>query len=137
MIDKWLMLPAAEIIVIVALCFGVTASLLCWLSFNDACRARIEPFRGVTPSFFGSIVPILGILIGFLSSDVWESNKKAADLVREEAAELTSLYGLVAVSDLPYVEISRGIRLYLGGCREGMAGDDARRGRRRSRNCAG
>jgi hypothetical protein len=112
MIDKWLILPAAEIIFVLAVFFGFTASLLYWLSFSEKCRDRIQPIRGVTPSFFGSVIPILGILIGFLSNDVWDNNRKAADIVREEAAELTSLYGLVAVSDLPYDDISRAIRAY-------------------------
>lgn len=113
MIDQWLVLPAAEIILILVVCFGVTASFLCWLSFNETHQDRLHAIRGVTPSFFGSVVPILAILIGFLSDNVWQSNRRAADLVREEAAELTSLYGLVAVSDLPYIEISRGIRAYV------------------------
>jgi len=113
MIDQWLVLPAAEIILILVVCFGVTASFLCWLSFNETHQDRLQAIRGVTPSFFGSVVPILAILIGFLSDNVWQSNRRAADLVREEAAELTSLYGLVAVSDLPYIEISRGIRAYV------------------------
>lgn len=113
MIDQWLVLPAAGIILTLVICFGGAASILSWLSFNETCRDRLQAIRDVTPSFFGSVVPILAILIGFLSDNVWESNRKAADLVREEAAELTSLYGLVAVSDLPYVEISRGIRAYV------------------------
>lgn len=113
MIEKWLMLPSMEIILVTTACFGFAAALLCWFSFSEKSRERVLFFRGVTPAFFGSVVPILGILIGFLSNDVWDSNKKAADIVREEAAELTSLYGLVAVSDLPYVEISRAIRAYV------------------------
>ena len=113
MFEKWLMLPVAELILVITVFFVLSASLLCWLSFNNRCRNRIQAFRGVTPSFFGSVVPILGILIGFLSNDVWDKNRNAADLVREEAAELTSMYGLVAVSDLPYVDISRAIRAYV------------------------
>lgn len=113
MFERWLTLPVVEIILSIILVFGITASVLCWLSFNATCRDRTHAFRGVTPSFFGSVVPILGILIGFLSSDVWDKNRNAADLVREEAAELTSMYGLVAVSDLPYVDISRAIRAYV------------------------
>ncbi len=112
-IEKWLMLPATELILVISLLFGATATLLCLLSFSRITRNHIQVFRGISASFNGSIVPILAILIGFLSSDVWESNKKAADLVREEAAELTSIYGLVAVSDLPYIEISWGIRNYV------------------------
>lgn len=112
MFEKLLVLPMGEIILVITGFFGLTAVLLSWLSFNEKYGDRIQTFRGVTPSFFGSVIPILGILIGFLSNNVWESNRKAADLVREEAAELTSLYGLVAVSDLPYVEISRAIRTY-------------------------
>ena len=113
MFDKWLTLPAGELILSITVLLGLTAFLLCWLSFNSICRDRVHAFRGVTPSFFGSVVPILGILIGFLSNDVWDKNRNAADLVREEAAELTSMYGLVAVSDLPYVDISRAIRAYV------------------------
>lgn len=113
MIEKWLMLPVAQIVLILAMFFSLTASMLCWISYYPKFRDRIYAFRGVSAAFYGSIVPILGILIGFLSSDVWESNKKAAEIVREEAAELTSIYGLVAVADLPYVEISRGIRNYV------------------------
>lgn len=113
MFEKWLMLPVGEVILFTAVFFGSTASLLNFLSFNRKYRDLVLRFSGVTPSFFGSIIPILGILIGFLSNDVWDSNKKASDIVREEAAELTSLYGLVAVSELPYVEISRAIRVYV------------------------
>ena len=113
MTEKWLMLPVAEIVLILAIFFSFTASMLCWISYYPKFRDRIYTFRGVSAAFYGSIVPILGILIGFLSSDVWESNKKAAEIVREEAAELTSIYGLVVVADLPYVEISRGIRNYV------------------------
>jgi hypothetical protein len=113
MIEQWLTLPASEIVLAVAVCYGLTASILCWLSFSGKSRGFIEFFLGVTPSFFGSVIPILGILIGFLSNDVWENNRKAADIVREEAAELISMYGLVAVSDLPYVDISRAIRAYV------------------------
>lgn len=112
-IENWLTLPAAQIILWIAAIFGFTASLLCWLSFHSRSRSLIYTFSGVSAAFYSSIVPVLGILIGFLSSNVWDSNKKAADLIREEASELISIYGFVAVSDLPYVDISRSIRAYV------------------------
>lgn len=113
MIDKWLSLPIAELVSILVGFYIFTASALVWLSYGPLTRNFIQSFRGITAAFYSGVVPLLGIMIGFLASDVWESNRKAAEVVRVEAASLTSLYGVVAVSDLPYEEISAAIRDYV------------------------
>lgn len=112
-VENWLTLPATQITLWLAVFFGIMASFLCTLSFNRQTRKFIYSFNGISSGFYSSILPILGIMIGFLSSNVWDSNKKASDLVRQEAAELTTIYGFVAVSGLPYKEINRGIRDYV------------------------
>jgi hypothetical protein len=62
--------------------------------------------------FVSAIVVIFGILTGFLASDVWDRNQRAAATVRGEGASLVSLHALAAVFGAPHVAIDRAIRAY-------------------------
>jgi len=62
-------------------------------------------FRGVVAPFFGAIVIIFSILVGFLASDVWDRNRRAAATVRGDHA-------LAATLGAPHVAIDRAIRAY-------------------------
>ena len=113
MIDTWLSLPILELVSILIALYVFIATALVWISYGSLTRNYIQSFKGITASFSSSVIPLLGFMIGFLASNVWDSNRKATEVVRIEAASLTSLYGIVAVSDLPYEEISSAIRDYV------------------------
>ena len=113
MIDTWLSLPIIELASVLIALYVFIATALVWISYGSLTRNYIQSFKGITASFSSSVIPLLGFMIGFLASNVWDSNRKATEVVRIEAASLTSLYGIVAVSDLPYEEISSAIRDYV------------------------
>jgi hypothetical protein len=62
--------------------------------------------------FCGAIVIIFSILVGFLASDVWDRNRRAAATVRGEGGNLVSLHALAAALGAPHVAIDRAIRAY-------------------------
>ncbi len=64
------------------------------------------------PQFIGAIVVLFSILVGFLASDVWDRNRRAAATVRGEGASLISLHALAAALGKPHVAIDRAIRSY-------------------------
>ena len=113
MINSWLMLPLPVLIGSFAGFYSLTALLLTYLCFSRATGAWFQSFNGVVAPFFGAIVVILGILVGFLANDVWDRNRRAAGAVRSEAASLISLYDIAAASGLPNSGINRAIRAYV------------------------
>jgi Protein of unknown function (DUF4239) len=113
MIDKWLTLPLSELVFLLVIFYFFSAASLVFLCFNSLTRDWIKGFTGITAAFYSGIIPFLGILVGFLANDVWDSNRRANEVVSVEAANLTTLYGMVAISDLSYVEISHAIRIYV------------------------
>jgi hypothetical protein len=112
-IDAWLMLPLPALIGSIVGFYSLTALLLVYLCFGRATGAWVQSFKGVVAPFFGAIVVILGILVGFLANDVWDRNRRASGAVRNEAASLTSLHDLVSASGLTNAGIGRAIRAYL------------------------
>ncbi len=92
--------------------YGATALVLIRLSFGVLAGPWVRSFRGVVAPFFSAIVVILGILTGFLASDVWDRNQRAAATVRGEGGNLISLHALAATLGAPHVAIDRAIRAY-------------------------
>lgn len=112
MIHAWLLLPLPALISILAVSYSATAAALIRLSFGARVSAWVQSFRGVVAPFVGAVVVIFGILVGFLASDIWERNRRAAITVRAEAASLVSLHALAAALGSPHVAIDRAIRAY-------------------------
>ena len=96
MIDALLSLPIPALILILAAFYSASALMLIRLSFGATVGPWVRSFRGVVGPFFGAIVIIFSILVGFLASDVWDRNRRAAATVRGEAANLVSLHALAA-----------------------------------------
>src|SRR6476469_8553287 len=69
-----------------------TAALLVWLSFRSPLSTRIQSFKGVVARLFGSTAIIFGLLIGFLSSNIWERNKQAERIVFTESDAVLAVY---------------------------------------------
>lgn len=112
MIDAWLSLPLPAMFLALAGFYSATAAFLLWLSFGSATGAWVQKFRGVVPPYFSAIMVIFGILIGFLATDVWDRNRKAAADVQTEGATLATLNALASAAEWPVADIRRAIRRY-------------------------
>jgi Protein of unknown function (DUF4239) len=112
LIDAWLSLPLAALILVLTAIYSASALMLIRLSFGATVGPWVRSFRGVVAPFFGAIVTIFSILTGFLASDVWDRNQRAAATVRGEGASLVSLHALAAALGAPHVAIDRAIRAY-------------------------
>lgn len=112
LIDAWLSLPLTTLILILVAFYSASALVLIRLSFGVLAGPWVRSFRGVVAPFVSAIVVILGILTGFLASDVWDRNQRAAATVRGEGANLISLHALAATLGAPHVAIDRAIRAY-------------------------
>jgi hypothetical protein len=112
LIDAWLSLPLPALILILAAFYGASALMLIGLSFGATAGPWVRRLRGVVAPFVSAIVIIFSILVGFLASDVWDRNRRAAATVRGEAANLISLHALAAALGTPHVAIDRAIRAY-------------------------
>jgi len=70
------------------------ALLLCWLSFASRFSAYAQNWKGVVPPFVAVPATLFGLMMTFLSQDVWEANRsayRAVTLEREQLAMLTAL----------------------------------------------
>ena len=112
MIDAWLSLPLPALILILAAFYGASALVLIRLSLGATAGPWVRRFRGVVAPFVSAIVVIFGILTGFLASDVWDRNQRAAATVRGEGASLVSLHALAAALGTRHVAIDRAIRAF-------------------------
>jgi hypothetical protein len=76
-------------------------------------RGRIQSFKGVVAPFFGSTAIIFGLLIAFLSNDIWDRNKQAEHLIFAESDTLVALYSLSAASGVDNQGLRTAIRSYV------------------------
>jgi hypothetical protein len=108
----WLELPVPVIFASLIACYAGTSALIVWLSFKSKLSGRIQSFRGVVAPFFGSTAVVFGLLIAFLSSDVWDRNNKAQNIVFVESDTLVALYSLSAASGADNKSLRSAIRGY-------------------------
>jgi hypothetical protein len=94
----WLALPVVMLFASLFAFYLATAALLVWLSFRSKLSDRIQSFKGLVAPFFVSTATIFGLLVGFLSNDIWERNKQASRVVLAESDTLLALYSLGAAS---------------------------------------
>jgi hypothetical protein len=112
MIDFWLGLPLPALLASLALFYCAIAVLLVCLSFGSRTGPWVQTFKGVVPPFPSAIAAVLAIIIGFLASDVWDRERRAADAVRAEANQLLALDRLAATFGLPPDSLDPAIRAY-------------------------
>ncbi len=112
LIDAWLSLSLPALIFVLTAFYSASALMLIRLSFGPLVGPWVRSFRGVVAPFVGAIVIIVGILVGFLASDVWDRNRRAAATVRGEGANLVSLHALAAALGAPHFAIDRAILAY-------------------------
>ncbi len=93
--------------------FALFALLLCWLSFASPLTPLVQGCRGVAPPFVGVPATLFGLLMTFLSQDVWDANRQA---YRARAVEREQLVTLAALSDnhgMDRSELPRALRSYI------------------------
>ena len=109
----WLELPVPALFASLFAFYLATAALMVWLSFRSKLSRRIQSFKGVVAPFFASTATILGLLIGFLSNDIWERNKQAERVVLTESDTLVALYSLSAATGSDNKNLRSAIRGYV------------------------
>jgi len=109
----WLALPVVMLFASLFAFYLATAALLVWLSFRSKLSDRIQSFKGLVAPFFVSTATIFGLLVGFLSNDIWERNKQASRVVLAESDTLLALYSLGAASGSDDRGLRTAIRVYV------------------------
>jgi len=109
----WLALPVVMLFASLFAFYVATAALLVWLSFRSKLSDRIQSFKGLVAPFFVSTATIFGLLVGFLSNDIWERNKQASRVVLAESDTLLALYSLGAASGSDDRGLRTAIRVYV------------------------
>ncbi|WBJ99780.1 hypothetical protein [Methylocystis parvus] len=99
--------------------FVAFALFLCWLTFASPLAPMMQNWKGVAPPFVGVPATLFGLLMTFLSQDVWDANRRAYREIAMEREQLTTLQALsenhgAAAGDLPaairgYVEAVIGL----------------------------
>jgi len=112
LLTAWLALPVAALFASLFAFYVATGALLVWLSFRSRLSGRIQSFKGIVAPFFVSAGLIFGLLVGFLSSDVWERNKQASRVVLTESDTLVALHSLGAASGSDEQGLRTAIRSY-------------------------
>lgn len=142
----WLALPVVVLFLSLFAFYLATAALMVWLTFRSPLSGRIHSFKGVVAPFFGSTAIIFGLLLAFLSNDIWDRNRQADRIVLIESNTLVALYSLSAASgaDNSRLRSATGAAAEVANDRCGAGGPAARsgadrclEGRRRQKGDAG
>jgi hypothetical protein len=108
----WLALPVSVVFASLFAFYLATASLLVWLSFWSPVSRHVQSLKGVVAPFFGSVGIIFGLLVAFLSNDIWDRNKQAERVVLTESDTLVALYSLSVASGSDSAALRASIRGY-------------------------
>ena len=111
--SSWLALPIPVLFASLFAFYLGTAALIVWLCFRSKLSGRIQSFKGVVAPFFASTSVIFGLLIAFLSNDIWDRNKRAEQIVFTESDTLVALYSLSAASGADNQPLRTAIRGYV------------------------
>jgi hypothetical protein len=109
----WLALPVVAVFASLFAFYLGAAALITWLCFRSKLSGRIQRFKGVVAPFFSSTAVIFGLLIAFLSNDIWDRNKQAERIVSTESETLIGLYSLSAASGPDNKNLRGAIRGYV------------------------
>jgi hypothetical protein len=94
---EWLFhLPVIWMTVVVMGAFAVVAMLIHVVIARLAAQGRIAMFKGVSPVMLTPLAVIFGLIIGFLSAQVWSDGQVAHAMVVREASALRTLDLLAA-----------------------------------------
>lgn len=113
MIDRWLDLPDAAALAILAAFFTMTAALVVWLGTGRPWRVRTAKLSGVVAPFFSSVAILFALLTGFLASDVSQRNRLGNQAVWNEAAAAARIQSLSLAARSDMAQTRTLLRSYL------------------------
>ena len=108
----WLAWPVWLIFASLFAFYLATAAFTVWASFRPPLGARVQTCKGVVAPFFASVGVIFGLLVAFLSNDIWDRNKQAERVVLTESDTLVALYSLSVASGSDSKGLRTAIRAY-------------------------
>jgi uncharacterized protein DUF4239 len=112
MIHAWLEFSLPGIFAVLAVLYAVTGGLIFWLTYYSPLGKTIRSCKGLTPSYFGAVAVLFGLLTGFLTADISDRNRQATRTVQAESEALTSMYALSIASASDMANIRNAIRAY-------------------------
>ncbi len=93
--------------------FAAFALFLCWLTFASPVTPFVQTLKGVVPPFVGVPATLFGLLMTFLSHDVWEVNGMAYRALAQEREQLVTLAALSDNHGINSTELPRAIGQYV------------------------
>jgi hypothetical protein len=89
------------------------AFFLCWLGFASPFAPAMQNWKGVAPPFVGVPATLFGLMMTFLSQDIWESNRQAYRALALEREQLATLSALTENHGIDAAEVPRALRAYV------------------------
>ena len=108
----WLALPVPMIFASLFAFYLATTALIVWISFRSPVREHVQAVKGVVAPFFSSVAVIFGLLVAFLSNDIWDRNKDAQRVILTEADTLVALHSLSVAAGADSNALRTAIRGY-------------------------
>jgi hypothetical protein len=113
LVHWWLSQKTAVMTLSLAAAMGGLALFLSWLIFASPAAPRVQNWKGVVPPFVGVPATLFGLLLGFLSQDVWDANRRAYRAVALEREELATLLALDGNHGAGTDDLPKAIRNYI------------------------
>jgi uncharacterized membrane protein YbaN (DUF454 family) len=109
----WMEQPTPVMALSLSVAMGALALFLCWISFYPPLAPFVQHWRGVVPPFVGVPAVLFGLLMTFLSQDVWDANRRAYRAVALEHEQLATLIALTGNQGTEAANVPRSIREYV------------------------
>lgn len=91
LLSYWFAQPLTAMELLLTLTFSASALLLAWMSFVWPLGPFLQSCKGEAPPFVGVVATIFGLMVTFLSQDIWESNRQARRAINQEHDQLLTL----------------------------------------------
>lgn len=109
----WMSQPTEIMAATLTAAFAVFALFLCWLSFASPLAPFVQSGRGVAPPFAGVPATLFGLLMTFLSHDVWQANDMAYRALAQEREQIATLAALSENHGIDAADLPRALRAYV------------------------
>ena len=109
----WMSQTTLVMALMLTFAMAAVALFLCWLSFASRFAAYAQNWKGVVPPFVAVPATLFGLLMTFLSQDVWDANRSAYRAIAMEREQLATLAALSGNHGLNADDIPRAVRDYV------------------------
>ncbi|MGJ0453057.1 MAG: hypothetical protein ACR65T_07510 [Methylocystis sp.] len=109
----WMSQTTLVMALMLTFAMAAVALFLCWLSFASRFAAYVQNWKGVVPPFVAVPATLFGLLMTFLSQDVWDANRSAYRAIAMEREQLATLAALSGNHGLNADDIPRAVRDYV------------------------